>query len=244
MRLDLDIYMQNAVDCNNGNIVYGEVLVRGFNGINGAPDIIKYIESNKLFVEFDYSIIKATVQYIEETGFSSYPVAVNIMDKTLEKEGIADLILGEIKQHNINGTKIVIEVNENTDIHNNTVVDNIMRLRSGGVLIGVDDLGYGKTTIETMLILKPDIIKVAGELFREESITNEQVMQIIESLLRISNAFGIDPIIEGVENERQLNDVRQLGYKYVQGYIYNRPYQLFEVKKGLIQNKKKIWKRD
>lgn len=222
--------MQNAINCTNGQRMYGELLVREYNGIIGSYNIIEYIKREELYLEFDYNIFRATVQYIQETGFNSYPIAVNIMDKTLEEFGVADLLLNELNQRGVNGGGVAVEISENTDVQNDAVIENLMKLRNGGLLIAVDDLGYGKSSVETLFKVQPDIIKVAGEIFREESITNGQLTEIIHSLLNIADVFCTKTIIEGVETDEQLNCVKQLGYKYVQGYIYGKPFSLFKAR--------------
>jgi EAL domain-containing protein (putative c-di-GMP-specific phosphodiesterase class I) len=56
---------------------------------------------------------------------------------------------------------------------------------------------------------------------REES--KSQILGIIKE---ICSKFNMKPIIEGVENKKQLHKISDMGYTLVQGYIYTEPIPL------------------
>lgn len=46
---------------------------------------------------------------------------------------------------------------------------------------------------------------------------------LVQALIEMTGALGLDVIAEGVETEAQLDVLRALGCRYIQGYIAHRP---------------------
>ena len=46
---------------------------------------------------------------------------------------------------------------------------------------------------------------------------------IVDAIIRISSALGLSVIAEGIETSAQLEQLRALGCRYIQGYLVGRP---------------------
>lgn len=46
---------------------------------------------------------------------------------------------------------------------------------------------------------------------------------IVEALIKLGNEIDLDIVAEGVETERELEILRELGCGYGQGYLFGRP---------------------
>jgi EAL domain-containing protein (putative c-di-GMP-specific phosphodiesterase class I) len=46
---------------------------------------------------------------------------------------------------------------------------------------------------------------------------------IVDAIIRMSDAFGLKVIAEGIETEAQLAQLRALGRRFIQGYLVSRP---------------------
>ncbi|MEG2005415.1 MAG: EAL domain-containing protein, partial [Bilophila sp.] len=64
--------------------------------------------------------------------------------------------------------------------------------------------------------------------FLDESEASERTRTIISSIIHMAQSLGADVICEGVETLRQVEFLKGIGCKLVQGYFYSRPLPLWE----------------
>jgi EAL domain-containing protein (putative c-di-GMP-specific phosphodiesterase class I) len=57
---------------------------------------------------------------------------------------------------------------------------------------------------------------------------------LVQTILDIAHQFGLDTVAEGVENNEQLNFLKQKACKFYQGYYYSRPLPLDQLKTYLL----------
>jgi len=95
-------------------------------------------------------------------------------------------------------------------------------LRAAGILIAIDDVGFGASCLESLVLLKPDILKIDKRCV----IGVDQEPGRVEQLRRyvnIARTLGCEIVAEGVETEGELAVVKELGIEYAQGYFWGRP---------------------
>lgn len=94
--------------------------------------------------------------------------------------------------------------------------------RHSGVLIAIDDVGFGRSCLESLIILEPDIVKIDKKCVKE--ISQDRVrIQSLKRLLKVIEAIGAEVVAEGIESEEDFALVRDLGVKYGQGFFLERP---------------------
>jgi len=100
----------------------------------------------------------------------------------------------------------------------------LARLRSRGVRIAIDDFGVGYSSMAQLRELPFDHIKLdqsfAAGLLQDERATTEA---IIAAILQLARALGVPVTAEGVERQAQLDLLRALGCRSVQGFLLGRP---------------------
>jgi EAL domain-containing protein (putative c-di-GMP-specific phosphodiesterase class I) len=95
-------------------------------------------------------------------------------------------------------------------------------LRCRGVRLAVDDAGSGFSSLQHILNLKPDIIKLDRALV--EAIDTDPARRALAgSLLTFANEIGAQVIAEGIENLREQTALRRLGIRYGQGFHLGLP---------------------
>ena len=114
----------------------------------------------------------------------------------------------------------VIEADRIEDAdHLNEVLD---CYRSDGFRVALDDLGAGWSTLNLVHRLRPDFIKLDRELIK--GVHADRVKDLIASkLLEIGHGLGIKTIVEGVEQQQELEWARRRGADFVQGFLIARP---------------------
>lgn len=118
---------------------------------------------------------------------------------------------------------IVFEVVETENIKDKEHLKKILDYyRKEGFLIALDDVGEGYSSLNMLIDIKPDIIKIDRNII--DRIDEDKMKQsVYKALQRISEENNIKLLAEGVERAQELNTLEELGVDYVQGYYFARP---------------------
>ena len=101
------------------------------------------------------------------------------------------------------------------------LLESVRTLKEAGFQLAVDDVGFGRSYLESLLLLEPDLIKVDPALVR--GISGNLSRQLsLSRLLAVACALGAEVVAEGVESEIDLAVVRRLGVTYGQGHVLGR----------------------
>lgn len=96
------------------------------------------------------------------------------------------------------------------------------RLRSHDVQISLDDVGFGRTPLETLIVVEPHIVKI-DSTFIHGVHTSEARRRNLHRLVQATRALGACLIAEGVEQRSELAVVEELGIELCQGYLFAEP---------------------
>ena len=138
-----------------------------------------------------------------------------IGNNPMEKEFFASL--------GVNPRHVVIELTERTAIRNHDLfVEKLNALRDMGMQIAVDDVGSGFAGLDTVAEVRPDYVKIDLKLVRDINF-NSLKKNIVQSIITFCHQSGILTIAEGIEEQEELQTVRDLGVDAVQGYLLGKP---------------------
>jgi len=107
-------------------------------------------------------------------------------------------------------------------------------LRSIGVSVAIDDFGTGYSNLDLLRRLPVDYLKIDRSFIAGLG-TEQGDTQLVRMVLGLSQELGIEVIAEGVETVLQANELRRLGCRIAQGYLYSRPVQLADAEEMLRQ---------
>jgi EAL domain-containing protein (putative c-di-GMP-specific phosphodiesterase class I) len=92
-------------------------------------------------------------------------------------------------------------------------------LRDAGVRIAVDDLGVGASNFRMIVDCRPDHLKV--DRYIAHGCSRDSVRAaVIASIVSLADAIGARPIVEGIEQQDDLDTVTGLGIDIVQGFLF------------------------
>ncbi|PTV94530.1 diguanylate cyclase (GGDEF)-like protein [Rhodobacter aestuarii] len=99
---------------------------------------------------------------------------------------------------------------------------NLTGLREMGIPIEVDDFGTGRTSIVSLVTLRPDRLKIDRQLI-EPVVRSDSARKLVASIVEIGQSLGIDITAEGVETRDHAEVLRGLGCTVLQGFHFARP---------------------
>jgi EAL domain-containing protein (putative c-di-GMP-specific phosphodiesterase class I) len=102
------------------------------------------------------------------------------------------------------------------------VVSTMNELRAMGVRMVLDDFGTAHSNLSYLRRFPFEAVKIDQSFMRALS-TDRQARALVEAILAMARALGLEVIGEGVETEEQLALLRLLQCRLVQGYLLGRP---------------------
>ncbi|MGF6599313.1 diguanylate cyclase (GGDEF)-like protein [Paraburkholderia sp. GAS448] len=148
-------------------------------------------------------------------------VFLNILPATFVAEGYPDELAAIARSAGLKPERVVLELLES---HGGSV-DDLSRAasqyRDHGFLIAVDDFGAGHSNLDRLFRIRPDLVKLDGELIRATSPGAQQ--PILPRLVALLHQAGMLVVVEGVETTEELILAVESNVDFAQGYLLGRP---------------------
>jgi len=103
-----------------------------------------------------------------------------------------------------------------------SMIGPVQAFKDYGITIAVDDVGFGNTCLESLILLEPDVIKMDKKYVRGIA-QSSQVERSLRRVLKVAEDLNAEVIAEGIETEEDLARLKDLGVKYGQGYYLGMP---------------------
>ncbi|MFM0724088.1 bifunctional diguanylate cyclase/phosphodiesterase [Paraburkholderia strydomiana] len=146
---------------------------------------------------------------------------LNILPATFIADGYADQLATIVRSSGFDTERVILEILES---HGGSV-DDMSRAaavyREHGFLIAVDDFGAGQSNLDRLLRIRPDLVKLDGELIRATTHGTEQ--PILPKLVSLLHQAGMLVVVEGVETTEELILAVESNVDFAQGYLLGRP---------------------
>jgi EAL domain-containing protein (putative c-di-GMP-specific phosphodiesterase class I) len=122
--------------------------------------------------------------------------------------------------------RLIVEITEHSTVDNYAELLTALRpLRERGLRLAVDDAGAGYSSLRHILNMQPDFIKLDIALTRDIDLDPAR-KALARALVGFAQDTGSRIIAEGVERRSELEALRSIGVKKVQGYLLGRPMKL------------------
>jgi len=135
------------------------------------------------------------------------------------------IVSGELARlfDDVPAERVVVEVTEHAPIGDYALLTRqIDALRRRGARVAVDDIGAGYASLQHILELNPDVLKLHVGLCR--SIDSDGARQFLaRGLASFAQSIWAKVVAEGIETAEELETVEQLGITCAQGYYLGRP---------------------
>ncbi len=161
-------------------------------------------------------------KYWENQGIENFTIAINISATQFTRSDFVGQIVSMLNNTRVNPKLIEVEITENTMLHDiETVTSIISQLRTLGISSSLDDFGTGYSSLHYIKKFAIDSLKIDIS-FINNITTDSDDVAIVSAIIAMAHAMHVKVIAEGVENNEQLNLLKELGCDEVQGYIYSR----------------------
>src|SRR5262249_7083128 len=124
------------------------------------------------------------------------------------------------------GPRLTVEITEHAQVSDYDLLTGALKtLRQTGVRLSVDDAGAGYASLQHVLRLRPDLIKLDISLVRDID-TDRVKAALAGCLTNFAAQIGASLIAEGIETAAEMARLTAVGVSYGQGYPLARPADL------------------
>ena len=163
------------------------------------------------------------IRQLVDAGKPVYPISVNQSRVLLHNPQYLEKVKEVLQRYDIPKRSIELEVTETVLFMDQGKMLSIMNnLKAEDIPLSMDDFGSGYSSLNMLKDFPFDVLKIDKEFF-SESITSEASILILTKIVEMAHGLGIKVICEGVETKDQVEMLRKIGVRYVQGYYYSRP---------------------
>ena len=231
------LYLQPKYDIEHGSIVGAEALVRWIsreNGFISPGDFIPVFENNGFVYEVDKFIWEETCRYLRkwlDEGREVHPISVNVSRIDLYDPKLVQLLVGLREKYHLPPEYVELEITESAYTEDPEQIITVTRqLRDAGFVILMDDFGTGYSSLNMLKDIQIDVLKLDMG-FLNSSDYSAKGASILSAILKMAESLKMQTIAEGVETKEQVEFLKSIGCKYVQGFYYSRPLPVGEFEK-------------
>lgn len=122
------------------------------------------------------------------------------------------------------GVLIDVEITERCAIQNiDSILGKMNNLKTKGVSFSIDDFGADYSSLSRLGELNPSKIKIDKSFVDSLGNGDKWHKAILEAIAFLTAKFSIDVVVEGIETDAQYNEVKSMGFKYCQGFLFSKP---------------------
>ncbi len=224
----LSFAYQPRISLADGTLCGMEALIRWQHPVRGyiPPDkFISRLEQSTYIhslTKFAVKKVLGQIKYLEAKGITT-PVSVNISVHNLFQSDFPDMIAGCLESFGVKGGMLELEITERALISDIDYITGVLeKLASMGITISIDDFGTVYSSLNYLVNLPSDIIKL-DQSFVQTLNTKKGSARVVEIATDLAHHLGKKVVAEGVEDTETLKFIADTGCDMAQGFLLARP---------------------
>jgi diguanylate cyclase (GGDEF)-like protein/PAS domain S-box-containing protein len=220
----IKVVFQPVVNVGSQKVVGHEALSRDGQGRLSILDLFKKYNAIGQLSELKCLCFRLQIKVAQEVGLKR--VFINVDFNVLTQ-------LGSLPKPP--GMEVILEISELEALHD---VESRLKIaekwREGGYKFAIDDFGAGFISLPFVARLVPEYIKVDRSTMLQ-AVESGKFRRFSKDLVQALRNYSTEGIIaEGVETEKELQVVKDIGIYVVQGYLLGRPQEMKSCDQGLL----------
>ncbi|MCS0542361.1 EAL domain-containing protein [Aeromonas veronii] len=223
-------YFQPVIRLQDSRLTGLEVMARWLTEegiLKDAFDFIPLAEQCGLILELDYQILRHTCQQLKNwlpiSGKGKFKIAINLSGKHLVNHDHIMRLMGIIEEEGVAPGYLIFEFNERElSRQDSDALASLHELRAKGIQISLDDFGTGFSSLNALFHFPVDYIKV-DDSFTQRMLQSPKDLALIRAMRDICQDLDYTLVVEGIENQQQLQKLIDIGCRMGQGRYISPP---------------------
>lgn len=235
---NLEVLYQPQYDLNREKIIGVEALVRWEDeeiGVVSPDELIPIAEETGLINDIGSFVIeKACNQAVEwsKRGLG-LKVSINLSVREFRDKNMAKTIINTLTKTGCPAHLIQIEITEKFALEaeaESNIIKQMKILANEGITFVLDDFGTGYASFRYMQLLPIEILKI-DQTFIHSLMMSDKNQKLVNGIVQFGKSMNITVLAEGVETEEQLQQLKQFGCNYIQGFLISKPVNEKEIER-------------
>ncbi|WP_158545961.1 bifunctional diguanylate cyclase/phosphodiesterase [Blastococcus sp. TF02A-30] len=232
-RGELRLVFQPVVDVVMHRTVSVEALLRWHHPLFGEVSPAEFVplaEESPLIVDVGRWVLReacAAVAAIDD----QLGVAVNVSARQVRSGELVPDVLAALESSGLPAKRLIVEITESVLLDDAHVIEDLAALRRLGVRIAVDDFGTGWSSLAYLVGMPVDVLKM-DQYFLANVEHDPARRAMCRAVLQLGSSLGLPVVVEGVTNPATLALLRDMGHRYLQGYVFSRPLEAAQLTAG------------
>ncbi len=209
--------------------IKSEALIRWNHPEKGGirpDDFIPLAEETGLIIPLGNWVIFSAAKQLRDWKDKMYNhtvLSVNVSPRQFYNPDLVETFIKLTENYQIDPRNLKIELTENSLIDNPVnAINKLNQLKEAGFSISLDDFGTGYSSLNYLKDLPVDTVKI-DKSFVTKVHDSELDHSILKGILYFIKELKLDLIVEGVESEKQLKTLVDLGCRSFQGFYFSKP---------------------
>ena len=228
MTEQIRVYYQPQVDMN-GKILGAEALVRWVRNDGTMVPLERFLpvlSRSDLITRMDEHVWEMTVMQLaawKGTPLEELYISINIEPKDFIYLNVPEKLAALCERYGVEIRKLHVEITERALTEEDLLPEELIQsLQDRGFTVEIDDFGKGSSSLSRLKDIPADVLKIdMGFLWESEQ--NKRSKIILESVVQMAGRLDTDVIVEGVETDRQMQDLLNMGCRMYQGFLFSKP---------------------
>jgi diguanylate cyclase (GGDEF)-like protein len=227
---EFSLEYQPIVDLRTGTAPSVEALLRWLHPTRGnvsPAEFIPVAEQTGMIVPLTLWVLREACaqlrQWDTRAETEGLAVAINISGRLVMEPGIGAALARELFHAGVAPHRIILEITESLLMEDRSeTVATLCQMRALGMRLSVDDFGTGYSSLSRLNTLPIDEVKI-DQSFVGQLQSDGPATTIVAATIAMAHGLGLRVTAEGVETERQLSKLTEMGCDEAQGYFFGRP---------------------
>ena len=219
------ILYQPQIDLSTGTTHCFEALVRLTDNSMPPGAFIPVAEETDLILTVGRIVTEKVIMQMvkwRNDGFVLRPVSINFSSKQIRDREYVNFLKQLLDKYDISADLIEIEITESILLaHNATALKLFSDFAAVGVNLTLDDFGTGYSSINYLTYIPVKKIKLDKSFI--DIYLHDGKDAVIDNIIRLSHCLGLKITVEGIEEKKQYDRLREFSCDYIQGYYFSKP---------------------
>jgi diguanylate cyclase (GGDEF)-like protein/PAS domain S-box-containing protein len=235
---ELEVHYQPVVEAKTGQLYGLEALVRWRHptlGLLGPGHFMDVAEDTGLVIPLGHWVLEqaciAAVEWQVRHPESPVVMAVNLSARQFQQPDLCEQVAQVLRSTGLDPSLLALEITETVVMEDTTAtLTTLRKLKQLKVRLSIDDFGTGYSSLSYLKRFPVDAVKI-DKSFVDGLASGPVDREIVQAVIRLATAVGMQTIAEGVETTAQCEQLRLLGCTMLQGFLLSRPGSLEEVER-------------
>ena len=232
---EFEVYYQPLYRVKDNSIIGAEALVRWNNKGTLIPpkEFISIFEKNLFIIKLDkyvYEKVCSDLATIKEKIKRQLLLSVNISKESISERDFIENYIKINEKYNIEPGEIQFEITERTSVGQN-IKEVLSKIKEAGFRIAIDDFGTGYSSLSLLANMPIDTIKIDKTFIDKIEQKDEDMIEII---MLIAKKLKLKTVAEGVENQTQVDFLKENQCDILQGYFLSKPIKFKEFRNLIV----------